>query len=73
MNRPQNRPLQGKRVEGLNAAAGLLRSKTNRYAWYGLSIALLAIAAASVLAARAAYGEASWDTIWRAHTQNPAL
>lgn len=74
MNTAQNRPLgQERRLEGLNAAAGLLRSKTNRYAWYGLGVALLAILAASLLAARAAYGEVSWDTLLRAHMHNPAL
>ncbi|PPE71898.1 hypothetical protein C3942_21025 [Solimonas fluminis] len=74
MNTPQNRPLgQDRRLEGLNAAAGLLRSKTNRYAWYGLGIALLAIAAATLLAARAAYGGITWEQLLRAHAENPAL
>lgn len=74
MNTAQNRPLgQDRRLEGLNAAASLLRSKTNRYAWYGLGIALLAIVAATLLAARAAYGDVDWDKLLRVHAENPAL
>ena len=78
MNKPQNqamqRPLgQERRLEGLNAAAGLLRSRTNRYAWFGLGVALLAILAATLLACRAAYGDISWELMLRIHGQNPAL
>lgn len=74
MNKPQNRPLgQDGRLEGLNAAAGLLRSRTNRYAWYGLGVAILAILAATVLAARAAHGDTEWASLMRVHAENPAL
>lgn len=64
---------QGQRIEGLEATAGLLRSRINRYAFYGLGIALVALVAASLLAARAAYGDISVGTLLRAHTDNPAL
>lgn len=50
-----------------------MRSKTNRYAWYGLGVAVLAIGAASILAARAAYGDATWELLLKAHSENPAL
>lgn len=78
MKKPQSQtpshPLsQGKRLEGLSATAGLLRSRINRYAGYGLGVALFAVWAASVLAARSAYGDITWDTLLRVHSENPAL
>jgi len=63
----------GSRVEGLAAAARLLRGRTNRYAWFGLVIALFALIAATLLASRQQFDAVSWDTALAVHSQNPAL
>jgi len=61
------------RLEGLDAAARLLRSKTNRYAWIGLGISVAALVVATLLSCRYECNELSWAGIVQVQSTNPAL
>lgn len=64
---------QGTRLDGLESAARVLRSRTNRYAWMGLVIALMALTAATLLVCRQQFDGWSWEGVLTVHTSNPAL
>jgi len=60
-------------LESLNATAGLLQGRANRYAWFGLVLAIFALAAATLLNAWIEHQSISLDTIIEVQTGNPAL
>lgn len=69
MTQTQNEP----GLESLNRTASFLRGRANRYAWFGLGVALAALLAANLLACRAEYDEYSFQGMIQVQQINPAL
>lgn len=65
-------PTQGG-LQSLDTMAQLLRGRANRYAWLGLTVAVLAILAATLLSCQYEYGNYSWIGLLAVQQSNPAL
>lgn len=60
-------------LQSLDAMARLLRGRANRYAWFGLIVAVLAIAAATLLSCQYEHGGYTWAGLQDVQQNNPAL
>lgn len=65
--------MDGQTIEIFRRNSRLLKSKVNRYAVYGVLIAISAIVLATLLVSRYQYGEFSVDILIRAQQENAAL
>jgi len=64
---------QDNKIESLDGAAGFLRARANRHAWFGLLLALATLIIATLLAALVDDGDITITGLLDAQQNNPAL